>query len=215
MKDSTLLANRHDEMCRHITEVALRAFMSRGIKAVTMDDIAHELSMSKRTLYQLFADKEALLGACFAEMDRQHTQRMQKALTETGNLLEIILIDFAFKLHRLKNVSPQFILDIPRYPGIVKLVEERRAATVQRALEFLNRCVQEGLLREDVNYEIVYDIFSSHVDMTRAEDFLKKYPLPEIFYNFVLVYLRGCATPKGAALMDEFLKRQEIKGFAS
>lgn len=212
MKDNTPLANRHDEVCRHITEVALKAFMTRGIKAVTMDDIAHELSMSKRTLYQLFADKEALLGACFAEMDRQHTQRMQKAMAEAGNLLEIILTDFAFKLQRLQNVSPQFILDVPRYPGIVRLVEERRAATAQRAHEFLLRCVQEGLLREDVNYEIVYDIFSSHVDMTRAEDFLKKYPLPAIFYNFVLVYLRGCATPKGAALMDEFFKKQKIRG---
>lgn len=214
MKENTLLANRHDEVCRHITEVALKAFMKRGIKAVTMDDIAHELTMSKRTLYQLFADKEALLKACFSEMERQHTERMRKATAEADNLLEVIMSDFAFKLKRLQDISPQFVLDISRYPGVVSFVEEHRAATKQKAEEFLQRCVQEGLLRDDVNYEIVYDIFSSHVDTARTEDFLTKYPLPEIFYNFVLVYLRGCATPRGAALMDEFFKKNKIKGIA-
>ena len=46
MKESSLLAARHDEVCRQIIEVALKAFMTRGIKAVRMDDIAHELTMS-------------------------------------------------------------------------------------------------------------------------------------------------------------------------
>lgn len=188
--------------------------MTRGIKAVTMDDIAHELTMSKRTLYQLFSDKEALLKACFTEMEQQHMVRMQKVMSEADNLLEVIMNDFAFKLQRLQNVSPQFILDIARYPEILRFVEERRAATSQRARDFLLRCVQEGLLREDVNYEIVYDIFSSHVDMGRTEDLLKKHSLPDMFYNFVLVYLRGCATPRGAVLMDEFFKKQKAKNLA-
>ena len=198
MKESSLLAARHDEVCRQIIEVALKAFMTRGIKAVTMDDIAHELTMSKRTLYQLFSDKEALLKACFTEMEQQHMVRMQKVMSEADNLLEVIMNDFAFKLQRLQNISPQFIL----------------ADTSQRARDFLQRCVQEGLLREDVNYEIVYDIFSSHVDMGRTEDLLKKHSLPDMFYNFVLVYLRGCATPRGAVLMDEFFKKQKAKKLA-
>ena len=214
MKESSLLAARHDEVCRQIIEVALKAFMTRGIKAVTMDDIAHELTMSKRTLYQLFSDKEALLKACFTEMEQQHVVRMQKVMSEADNLLEVIMNDFAFKLQRLQNVSPQFVLDIARYPEILRFVEERRAATSQRARDFLQRCVQEGLLREDVNYEIVYDIFSSHVDMGRTEDLLKKHSLPDMFYNFVLVYLRGCATPRGAVLMDEFFKKQKAKNLA-
>lgn len=214
MKENSLLTHRHDEVCRHITEVALKAFMKRGIKAVTMDDIAHELTMSKRTLYQLFADKEALLKACFSEMERQHAERMQKATAQADNLLDIILTDFAFKLKRLQDVSPQFVLDIARYPSVVSFVEERRAATLHQAQDFLQRCVQEGLLRDGINYEIVYEIFSSHVDTARAENFLKKYPLPELFCNFVLVYLRGCATPRGAALMDDFFKKNKIKGIA-
>ncbi|EJW89893.1 transcriptional regulator, TetR family [gut metagenome] len=54
----------YDDAHRQVISVAMKAFYKKGVKSVTMDEIAHELTMSKRTLYQLFVDKEALLLAC-------------------------------------------------------------------------------------------------------------------------------------------------------
>ena len=60
---STLIQQRADVRV-HIVEVATKMFHHQGLRGVTMDDIAHELTMSKRTLYQIFADKEQLLLDC-------------------------------------------------------------------------------------------------------------------------------------------------------
>lgn len=64
-----------------IVEQAMRMFATQGIKAVRMDDIARQLGVSKRTLYELFGDKEGLLYLalnCYFE----HTRRRREALTE-------------------------------------------------------------------------------------------------------------------------------------
>ena len=64
MSDNAKRSVPRTELKKRIVETAMQAFKSHGIKIITMDDIAVSLVISKRTLYEVFANKEILLEAC-------------------------------------------------------------------------------------------------------------------------------------------------------
>lgn len=74
-----------------IVDTAAKAFKRSGIKAVHMDDIAGSLSISKRTLYELFGDKEQLLLEVFSFYRQRVNQDMQEITSRAENVLEVIL----------------------------------------------------------------------------------------------------------------------------
>ena len=96
------------EVRNNIIEAAVKAFHKDGIKAVTMDHIAHLLSMSKRTLYQVFRDKESLLLACIKKHQEEERLFVEKTKCETDNVLEILLKFFKMSLDDVRHVNPKF-----------------------------------------------------------------------------------------------------------
>lgn len=190
-----------------VVEAAMKAFYERGIRLVTMDEIAHSLTMSKRTLYQLFADKEELLIACAERGEQKRNEQMERIAAQTDSILDLLLFDFELKMRYLEGVSPAFFSDMARYPRAMKHLEERRQATKRTAVEFLNRGVKQGLLREEINFEIVYDMLSRSFDYLKFDPVLMQYPPVDVFLNTVFTFLRGCTTSAGAAMMDAFLER--------
>lgn len=88
MSDTHISRN---ELRDRVIDVAIASFHQEGIKAVTMDAIAHRLTMSKRTLYQLFGDKEELLLACLKKKQQEDRKRWEQTARTAGNVLEFIL----------------------------------------------------------------------------------------------------------------------------
>lgn len=207
MNEQTGPLSQRDALRRRVVEVALAAFHARGLRVVTMDDIAHALTMSKRTLYQLFADKEELLIACLGEEERLHRERLHGLSEETDSVVELLLSDFRLKMQELETVSPEFFRDLSRFPRALRHMEQRHAENARVAVEFLNRGVAQGLLRPEINMEILYDLLTMTFECARDDRFLNRYSPVEVFFHSVFVYFRGCTTLKGAALMDDFLER--------
>lgn len=213
MNETIPTAERQEDIKSHIIEVAKKAFHKQGIKNVTMDDISHKLSMSKRTLYQLFADKEDLLLACVKEEEKRTHQLMSDFAKKANNVLDLLLKNFAFRLKILETASPQFINDLSKFPRVVAYLDERREAHRKLVVDFLQKGVEQGYFQEGLNFDIIYNIVSSPIDLVTGQMFSRSTPT-EIFLNYVFVYFRGCATPKGTAMMDEFLKEYKQKGTA-
>ena len=67
-------------------------FIAQGIKSVRMDDIARQLSISKRTLYEMFGDKEELLYQCIVRHAKSTEQERAKRFKQADNYLEVMLI---------------------------------------------------------------------------------------------------------------------------
>ena len=74
---SVQTATPHNDVRKQIISVAAEMFHQQGIRSVTMDDIAHRLCMSKRTLYQIFADKESLLLACVIQHEEEVIKQLE------------------------------------------------------------------------------------------------------------------------------------------
>lgn len=195
----------YDDAHRQVISVAMKAFYKKGVKSVTMDEIAHELTMSKRTLYQLFVDKEALLLACIIEEHRMHAEMMEERMKQTDNVLELLLVDFSVRLKALKNVAPAFFVDVARFPKVKEKMKNDRLQHREKAVHFLQGGVNQGLFRADVNFDIIFDLFMNQLDNLSQDAQFERYEPIEIFKHCVFFYIRGCTTPKGMAMMDEFL----------
>ena len=79
------------ELRERIVQTAVESFSTHGIKSITMDDIAASLGISKRTLYEIFSDKESLLEECILN-EQQNTDALIKNILDTSsNVLEVIL----------------------------------------------------------------------------------------------------------------------------
>ena len=190
-----------------VVKTAMELFRVKGIKDVTMDDIAHSLKMSKRTLYELFDDKESLLLYCMKTEGILQRDRLRERVENAANVLEPVLYDFAFRMEELRKVAPSFFSDLNRYPKLIAYMTEVRQEQRKMAVDHLSKGVAQGLFREDVNFEIVYNIICSQFDFIISSEEFKKYTPSELFNNLVLNYFRGCATPKGVEIMDDFFMR--------
>lgn len=83
-------------------------FMAQGIKSVTMDKIAASLSVSKRTIYEHFADKEALVAECLSCFKSDMDEKRSELKNTTANTFSYLLEMFKYSVSVLRKVNVNF-----------------------------------------------------------------------------------------------------------
>ena len=199
---------RHDgALRRRVVETALVLFRTRGIKAVTMDDIAHALTISKRTLYLLFTDKEELLLEGLKLGRIRERQEMEATLAESPNVLNAILEIFDHRMQELEHTVPAFFTDMSKYRTVTEFFDRCSEADAEEAVAFLRQGVEQGLFRQDIDFDIFYRLLVGQIAQIFNNLLSRDYDVRTVFINIVPVCLRGCATPAGQQLIDAFLER--------
>lgn len=197
---------RREEIRQRVINESSQAFRTQGIRNVTMDDIAHRLTMSKRTLYQLFADKQELLLACVKQHVESDDRRMAALMNHPGaNVLDLLLQTIEGKLREAEEVHPCFFEDMLRYPSVMAFFDHHKHEREDAAVAFLNQGKEEGYFRPEVNFKIVYRQIILGCDRNLMNDLLKTYSRREVLANTIVPYIRGCATIKGIHIIDDFM----------
>lgn len=189
-----------------IAKVALRAFVKQGIRAVTMDEIASQMGISKRTLYELFPDKETLVVACIEVHHEQHSAELKKVVSQHDNVIDIILSFYRYTVEEFYRVSPLFLLDSRRYPSVQKKLKEEKRNNACNTISFFKRGVEEGLLRKDVNFEIAHELLDHQFSLLMQSNLSEKYSFLEVYESIFFTFLRGVATEKGQLMVEKFVK---------
>ena len=157
-----------------ILEAAIKAFNQKGLK-FTMDDIARELGMSKKTIYTVFEDKEALSLAAVDYLFDHMKEGERKILSDAS-------LSTVEKLRAVLSVMPEGYKDInyeqlyqlkSKYPKIYKHVEHRLETGWESTIELLERGREEGSIR-DVNINIVKMMFEASWEQFYNRDILIK-----------------------------------------
>lgn len=193
----------------NIIETATRMFVEQGIKAVRMDDIARAAGISKRTLYELFRDKEELLYFCMSHYIAFRTRRDEEIAAGSRNVLDAMLRCFgealatAEPVYRLKSALQKF------YPKVYeRLAGEQRERDGMGVLrQTLQKGIEEGLFREDVDMELTVTMFQYSISglVARRDVRLPAHvSLTDAFYYVVISFFRSMATPRGLQFIDEF-----------
>lgn len=202
----------HTTDCRQqgtekIVSAALREFTSKGIKAVKMDDIATLLSISKRTLYEHFDNKEQLLLECVRT--RAAEERSHMAAFASGgdvNVIAIVMEFYRYQLQKIGCVSPSFYADIRKYPLVNEFLERLRHENQQMGLQFFATGVEEGYFRADVDYALIAKVCGESMDYISRNHLLEGYSLQRVFQDVTMLYIRGLCTLKGIETLERELK---------
>ena len=132
-------------MKEQIVLAASKAFMQKGVKMVRMDDIAAGLSMSKRTLYELFHDKEdLLLDVMKLHRDEMH-EYMAEVASKAENVLEVILKFYQRSAQDFQKTNRKFFEDMEKYPKARNYIAESRKENLDAAMEFYHKGVERHI----------------------------------------------------------------------
>lgn len=186
-----------------ILETAMAAFEKKGVKAVKMDDIATSLSISKRTLYEIYDDKEALLYEGISKLDRLRNDQIQSYASEGHNVMEILKEAYRINSIASRNICPAFYEDIHRYPKVEQYMQDVRAHKREVTLDFMQLGVEQGFFRSDINYNLFLVLCDSVTDTVIKNKLLSTYSMDELYFHFFLVPLRGVCTEEGLRLIEK------------
>ena len=185
-----------------ILEAAMKAFVQRGVKAVKMDDIAQMLSISKRTLYEIYKDKEELLYQGVVQYDHNNRQYLAAFVEQASSVMDIIIEFYQRRVVSVGTVNPLFYEEIQKYPKVVEYLNKEREHAYDQFLGFLQRGVREGYFREDVDYELVTQLFNAINTYVMNQHLLSCYSIQQVFANMLLIPLRGFCTKKGLQVIE-------------
>ena len=188
-----------------IIEKAMQEFSMHGIRAVKMDDLAADLGISKRTLYEIFKDKETLLLEGIREYYNRKREYLFDYAEENHDVMEIVLESYRMKVEEVRSVNPAFYQDLIKYPKVTRFMKESQEASRTAFLDFMNRGVEDGYFRKDVNYQLVPHIFDALGQHVLNNSLLQQYSVEELYSNFFLIALRGFCTDKGQRAIDKLI----------
>ncbi|HCC71771.1 MAG TPA: hypothetical protein DEQ09_11565 [Bacteroidales bacterium] len=198
-----------------ITEEAAVLFMKYGIRAVTMDSIAHHLGMSKRTIYEQFADKDELLRSVVRNMTHRQKEVFLDIMKESDNVIETIFRILTLASSHFKTTNPTYLMDLKKYHYRVyeEICQKGDIRNMEMTEEILNRGIKEKIFRSDINVEIVNAGIHGAIDMTKDDQYLPegKYSRMEIIENLLFNYLIGISTPQGQELINKYKNKENLE----
>lgn len=194
-----------------IVGTAVKSFSAHGIKRITMDDIAASLGISKRTLYEVFPDKETLLEECILKEHRAEDAFIKEVLTTSTNVLEVLLKCYLRSIERFHATNKKFFEDIKKYPRAYELMKRDNDRNSEDTINFFKEGVTQGIFRNDVNFAIVNLLVREQLDMLMNTDLCDRYSFLAVYESIMFTFLRGIATEKGASELEVFIREYRKK----
>jgi TetR/AcrR family transcriptional regulator, cholesterol catabolism regulator len=182
-------------------------FRKYGIKSVTMDDVAKELGISKKTLYQYVIDKSDLINKLMDYEIEGVEICFQGILTTKQNAIEELFEVNRFMMSYLKRYSPSFDYDMKKYyPDIFNRVFIiRRNKIYNTTLANLKKGKLEGLYREELIEEVLTKLHVSRMEnMSSSSLFtMEEINSGEVFKEMFIYHIRGIANEKGITFLEQ------------
>jgi AcrR family transcriptional regulator len=182
-------------------------FRKYGIKSITMDDIAREVGISKKTLYQFVTDKTDLVNKV-VESEMGYNKDCFELVTTVGkNAISELFEVNRFMIGMMKRNSPSFEYDLRKhYPEVFqKVMLTRRKGMYESVLANLKRGKAEGLYREELKEEILTKLQISRLENMYSDVMfsIEDYSAENIFRELFIYHIRGIANEKGIKYLEE------------
>ena len=188
-----------------IMETAMKAFRTQGVRRVRMDDIAEELSISKRTVYEIFGTKERLVYECVVKYKEDESSKLSELAAHCLNVMEILLIIYKRRIENTKRTNILFYLDLRRYSSVMQLLKERNEYNRELCQRFIKRGIEEGYFRPSLDAQLTSLVFDALGRYLMDNHLYERYSIEEIYHNLVFVSLRGMCTEKGLAELERII----------
>jgi len=195
-----------------ILEKATQLFMRYGIRSITMDEIAAQLGISKKTIYQFFTDKDAMVEAVVNEEMKQNEEDCRGFSLSAENAVHEIFQAMDGIEEMLKTMNPQLMYDLEKHhPAAFKRLKQYKYHFLYTMImENLERGIREDLYRTDLNADITsrHRIESAFMPFNQEAFPHNKYPMNQTCQELAILYLHSICNAEGKKLIDKYLNER-------
>lgn len=179
----------------------LDLFSKRGVKSLNMGDISSLQHISKKTLYNHFKDKNDLVCSCINFELERTSKEVEKIITTGLNAIEVSYKISQFVINQLTNMNPSLFLELESFhPDAFKLFEDHQQDCIGRTIrENIEKGMNEGLYRADLNVEIVTSIYMTLMYNLLSARLVntKNFSFSEIYMEFFKYHVHGISSEEG------------------
>ncbi|MCX6326734.1 MAG: TetR/AcrR family transcriptional regulator [Bacteroidia bacterium] len=190
-----------------IIEGAAELFKTYGIKSVTMDSLASHIGMSKRTIYEVFSDKDELLIGVLKWMAEKQRELVNRVLDESENAIVAIFKLLEINWNHFQQMSPAFQEDMKKYHHEVLMNKSDKCEMpdYRNNVQVIERGIKDKLFRKDINPDLanrcLFSLLKSTVDQNLYP--FEQFSRAEVVKNVFINYLRGISTTEGLDLINK------------
>ncbi|QDO93002.1 TetR/AcrR family transcriptional regulator [Formosa sediminum] len=182
-------------------------FLNLGYKSVTMDDIAAEMGISKKTIYQYFDTKTKLIEATAIYKFERVSESIDAIFNLNANPIEELfkIKEFITSYMGNQKKSPEFQLK-KYYPRIYNILKQKQFEVMQHCvIDNLNRGMSAGLYRSNLNVEFISRLYFNAIGSLKDNELFptKHFTLYELLDYYLEYHLRGICTPSGLLLLNK------------
>jgi len=186
-----------EELLENISDL----FLKYGLRSTSMEDICSHLKISKKTLYQFFANKDDVVEQVM--LHRRNNHRTQKDMEKLKSLdaVRMMLSIARHIIDDLKSRKPSNLFDLKKYhPEVYERVNDRDHVFIHNLLnEIIDKGIRENLFRPDINREIQIYLFIKQMALLGEPEIITDmiYPMDTIISTIVGNFIRSLSTPQG------------------
>ena len=197
-------------MKEKILDTATDLFLTRGFKSVTMDDLAEEMGISKKTIYSHFSNKTALVEQCTLHLFHKIANGIDCICSQGKNPIEELFEIKQFAMMNLKDEksSPQYQLK-KYYPRIYSTLHQKQFEVVKDCVRSnIVRGMELGIYRDNLNVDFIARIYFASLTSLKDDSLFPRhsFPMVQLMDEYLEYHLRGITTPMGISVLNDITK---------
>ncbi|MEM7107535.1 MAG: TetR/AcrR family transcriptional regulator [Bacteroidota bacterium] len=200
------------EIKNKIIEGATTLFHKYGVRSVSMDDIARYLSMSKKTLYQYFKDKDELVTLGMRAHMEQEKSEFEEIVDHADNAIHEMASVTKLMRKNMKDINPSLLYDLQKYhPNAWNVWLDFKDNYIKDSVvSTLRRGVEQGLFRDEIDPEIMAIFRVEQVQMAFNDQVFPsdKFNFKEVQISFLDHFIYGLVNDKGRVLFQKYLDQE-------
>jgi len=194
-----------DEILHKATDL----FLTLGFKSVTMDDLANEMGISKKTIYSHFKNKTQLVEDCTLSVFDAVSKGIDFICSLGKNPIEELyeIKKFAMKHLKDEKASPQYQLQ-KYYPKIHATLKQKQFEMMQDCVvDNVRKGIELGIYRPTLDINFVARIYFSGVTSIKDHTLfpVEQFPITRLMDDYLEYHLRGIVTPEGRKILNEII----------
>lgn len=193
-------------MEERILNKATEQFFSFGLRSVTMDALASELGISKKTVYRYFSDKDQLVARVVTGLLNDHSKEMECCRIKATNAVQEVGLQVEAILNLFLRIKPGFFNEVQKYyPGVwCNIMSHEKDALFDGIQRNLKKGVLTGLFRPEININITafFRLNQLRSLFTPSLYEVAYYDIRELAYELTNLYLHGITTTEGKQLIN-------------
>lgn len=194
-----------------IIDKATELYLKYGIKSVTVDDLATELGISKKTIYQHINNKEELMEAVINGLTSLIHNGIEKEMDSCEDIFDSLLRASVFLVTTMEKLSSSFVYSLKKYqhPLYFNLKDFTDKELYSRAEKLIKTGIEKGYFRNDLTFNSLFVIQMHKLSgMANAPaGFQNVQYTKETFFMLLVNDIRGITTLEGHKILDDKVKK--------